>query len=82
MGIPVVAQWKPVRLVSRKMQVPSLALLSGSGIQCCHELWFRLQTWFRSHIAVAVVYAGSCISDSTPSLGTSICCGYRPKKLK
>ena len=32
---------------------------------------------------MAVVQAGSCNSDSTPSLGTSICCEYGPKnKIK
>ena len=35
-----------------------------------------------SHVAVAVAYAGSCSSDSTPSLGTSICPGCGPKKEK
>ena len=32
--------------------------------------------------SVAVVQAGSCSSDSTPSLGTSICCGCGPEKKK
>ena len=32
----------------------SLASLSGLGTQCCHELWCRSQTWFRSHIAVSL----------------------------
>ena len=31
---------------------------------------------------VAVAVAGSCSSDSAPSLGTSICCGYGSKKQK
>ena len=35
-----------------------------------------------SGIAVAVVEAGSCISDLTPSLGISICHGCSPKKEK
>jgi len=35
-----------------------------------------------SSVAVAVVQAGSCSSDSTPSLGTSICCGCGPEKKK
>ena len=30
----------------------------------------------------AMVWASSYRSDSTPSLGTSICCGYGPKKTK
>ena len=38
--------------------------------------------WFGSGIAVAVAVAGSCSSDSTPSLGTSICRGCGPKKKK
>ena len=33
-------------------------------------------------IAVAGAKAGSCSSDSTPSLGTSICHGGGPKKKK
>ena len=24
-------------------------------IQCCHELWYRSQTWLGSHLVVAVV---------------------------
>ena len=35
-----------------------------------------------SHVAVALAYAGSYSSDSTPSLGTSICCGFGPRKDK
>ena len=49
---------------------------------CCCELWCRLQTWLGSGIAVATVEAGSCGSDSTPNLGTSMCCGCGPKKTK
>ena len=36
----------------------------------------------RSCLAVAVVQADSYISDWTPSLRTSICCGCGPKKTK
>ena len=49
-----------------------------SGIWHWRELWCRLQTCLRPHIAVAV--AGRCSSDSTPSLRTSICYGCSPKK--
>ena len=35
-----------------------------------------------SGIAVAVVQAGCYSSDSTPSLGMSICCRCSPKKPK
>ena len=37
------------------------------------------KTWLPSLMAVAVVWAGSCSSDSTPSLGT-ICLGCGLKK--
>ena len=69
-------------LVSLRIRVRSLTLLSGFGIQCGHELSCRSQTWLRSCVAVAVVQASSCNSDSTPSLETSICHGYGPKKKK
>ena len=66
--------------VSMRIQVWSLALLSGLRIQWgCHELWW---TQLGSCIAVAVVLASSCSSDLTPSLGPSICFGCGPKKQK
>ena len=43
------------RLVSMRMQVRSLASLSGLRIWHCCEQWCRLQTWLRSWVAVAVV---------------------------
>ena len=47
----------------------------------------RLAQWvedpaLQTRVAVAVVQAGSSSSDSTPSLGTSICCRCSPKKEK
>ena len=42
----------------------------------------RLQTRLRAGVAVAVVKAGGCESNSTPSLGTSICRRFSPKKEK
>ena len=60
------------------MQVRSLASLSGLSIQRSRELWCRLQLRYR--VAVAVAVASSYNSDSTRSLGTSICHGYSPKK--
>ena len=67
-----------------KMQVPSGASVSGLRIWHCHELWCGLQTWLRSlvAVAVAVAVAGSCSSDSTPSLGTSICHKSSPRNRK
>ena len=44
------------------------------------KLWCRSQMQLRSCIAVAV--AGSCSSNSTPSLGISMCHGCGPKKQK
>ena len=38
--------------------------------------------WLGSRVAVAVVLAGSCSSNWTPSLGTSICQRCSPKKTK
>ena len=35
-----------------------------------------------SRVTGALVQAGSCISDLTPSLGTSMCCGCSPKMQK
>ena len=67
------------RLASMRMRVPSLASLSRLRIPHCCELWCRVQTGVRSRMAVAVVQAGSYSSDSTPSLGTSMCLGCENK---
>ena len=63
-----------------RMCFQSLTLLSGLRIWCYHELWCRLQTQGRSGVAVVVEQAGSCSSDSAPSLGTSKCLGCCCKK--
>ena len=67
-----------------KLRVQSLALLSGLRIRHCCELWCRLQMWLWSRVAVALAQAGGYSSDSTPSLGTSICrgSGLRNSKKK
>ena len=65
-----------------RIWVRSLALFSGLGIQRCYELWRRSQGRCGSDIAVAVVQAGSCSSNSTPNLGASICLWFSPKKKK
>ena len=57
-GVSVVAQWKQILLVSMRIWVRSLALLSGSGISHCHELWCGLQMWLRSCFAVATYGVG------------------------
>ena len=45
------AQLKQIQLVFMRMQVQSLALLSGSGIWHCNDLC-RSQTWLRSGVAL------------------------------
>ena len=65
-----------------RTQFQSLALLCALRIQCCLELWCRSQMWLGSGIAVAVVQTISYSSNLTPKLGTSISCGYSPKKKK
>ena len=40
-GVPVVAQWKRIQLGTMKLQVRSLASLSGLRIWHCCELWCR-----------------------------------------
>ena len=62
-----------------RIQVQSLALLSGLVIWCCHELWCSLQTWLGSGIAETV---SSYSSDLTPILGTCMCHKYSPKKTE
>ena len=79
-GVPIVAQWKLIRLGTVRLQVRSLALLSGLRIRHCCKLRCRSQMQLGSCIAVAVAQAGSCISHSTPSLGISICYGCNSKK--
>ena len=81
-GVPIVAQWKWIWLVPMRMLDWSLALLSGSGIQCCCELWCRLQMQLGSCIDVAVAYPSSCSSNLTPRLETSIFLGCGPRKQK
>ena len=65
-----------------RMWVRPLASLSGLRIWRCCEPRCSLQTRLGSGIAVAVAKAGSCSSNLTPSLGTSICCGCSSKKTK
>ena len=82
-GVLAVAQWKWIWLAFLRMQVGSPATsLGGLRIWHCQELWCRSQTRLGSHVSVTVAQAGSYSSDSTPSLGISICHGCSPKKRK
>ena len=58
-----------------RMWVRPLALLTGSSVAVSCE-----QMRLGSHAAVTVVEASGCISDLTPSMGTSTCCECIPKK--
>ena len=59
-----------------------VASLSGLRILGCGQLQCRLWMWLGSIVAVAVAVAGSCHSDSTPSLGTSYAIVADLKKTK
>ena len=80
------AQWQRSQLTFVRMQVRSLASLSGQWVKHlmrrCRELWCSGQMRLGSGVIVAVMQAGSCSSDLTPRLGTSICRGCGPKKSK
>ena len=65
-----------------RMQVQSLVSLSGLRIRHCREPWCRSQTRLGSLVAVAVAQDSSYSSDSTHSLGTSICSGCGPPKKR
>ena len=58
--------WKQIRLGTMRLQVRSLASLSGLRIWRYHELWHRLQIRLRSGIVVAVSLACGYSSDLTP----------------
>ena len=58
-----------------QMRVKFLASFSGLRIWHCLKLLHWLQTWLRSHMA-QIPHGCGCGSDSTPSLGTSICRRY------
>ena len=54
-GVPVMAQQKQIQLGIMRLQIQSLASLSGLRIRRCHELWCRSQMWLKSGVAVVVV---------------------------
>ena len=60
----------------------TLASLSELKDLVLPQAGHRLQMWLESDKAVAVVWASSYGSNSTPSLGTSICHGVALKSKK
>ena len=74
------AEMNPMRIHEDAGSIPGFT--RGSGIWRCCELRCRSQTQLGSQVAVAVVQAGGCSSDSTPSLGPSTCLRCGPKKQK
>ena len=51
-GVPVVDQWKVIRLGTMRFRVRSLASLTGLRIWHCHGLWCRSKRPLGSCIAV------------------------------
>ena len=72
-GVPVLAQWKRIWLVSMRIQVRTLASLSGLRIWHCGELWFR---WHRL-AATALIW--HLAWEPPYALGAAL---KRPKKKK
>ena len=81
--VSIVMQQKLIQLVSMKMQVQSLALLSGSGIQLCLELsGSGCRCGLNPALLLAVVWPGSRSSDLISSLGTSYAASVALKSKK
>ena len=53
--VPIVVQQKRIQLGTMRLQVQSLASLSGLRILCCQKLCCKSQMQLRCRIAVAVV---------------------------
>ena len=62
-GVPIMAQQKQICLASMRMQIQSLASLSGLRIWRCHELWCR-QT--------AVAPIGPLVWEPSYAMGASL----------
>ena len=53
-GVPIVAQQKEICLLCMRIQVRSLASLSGLRIWSCPELWYSVQMRLSSGVAMPV----------------------------
>ena len=77
--VPIVVQWKQIQQLSMRMWVRSLASFSGLRIRQYPKLWCN-SDMARIPCCCGCGVASSYSSDSTPSLGTSICHRCGPKK--
>ena len=81
-GVPVMVQWKRSQLGTMRLQVQSLASLSGLRIRCCHELWFRLQMQLRS-AGIWLWRRPAAVALIRPLAWEPPCAvGWDPKKIK
>ena len=84
-GIPILTRWRQIWLVTMRMWVCSLALLSGLSIWHCCELWCKLQTWLGSCVAMAVWlwHRPAPVAPIWPLVWERSCAtGYKQKKKK
>ena len=89
---------KDLKSAPGKIQIKGVVFpfkIDGLGVPCYGSVGTNLSSshedgssspglaqWLRSLVAVAAVYIGSCSSESTPSLGISVCHRRGPKKEK
>ena len=87
-GVRVIAQWKPIRLGTIRLQIRSLASLSGLRIRRCRELWCRsrcgldlvlLWLWCR---LTAVALIAPLAWKPPYAAGAALKMQKRPKKKK
>ena len=77
-GVPIVTQQNRIGLASMRMQVRTLALLSGLRTWHCRELWCRWQTWLGSgmvwlwHGLAAAALIGPLAWELPYAVGTAL----------
>ena len=77
----LLAQQKRIQLVTMRLQVQYLTLLSGLRIQRCHDLWCRSQTLLRFYVVVWHRLAATAPIQPL-AWKPPLCRGYGPKKKK
>ena len=76
------AHRKQIRLVSMRLRIQSLALLSVLSIWNCHKPWCKSQTWLGSHVAVAVAVTLAPIQTLAWELPYAVGLALKRKKKK